>query len=353
MHSIAYSQDSNTYVQLKQHSACFEQGFEKQPASPPADLAFVHLVARGPCSENQTATRANNPNPLRIDDYLLLDQVDLSGTQYKAIHTTTQEELVCKVVNQNELWKTLSAYIRLDGDEHINQVQKVVTGREKAYIFFPKSYGNLHWYVRTKRRLREAEAQQLFRQVVEAVAECHEKGIVLHDLKLRKFVFKDAERTQLKLESLDDAVICDDEDDTLSDKHGCPAYVSPEILTAANRCYSGYAADAWSLGVMLFTMLAGRYPFHGLEPATLFAKIRRGDIDVPAWLSSKSRCLIRALLRPNPEERLTPADVLAHPWLKPGSLDVPLKCEAKVPDQIVPSGSSVSLYGTMNIQSNK
>lgn len=38
-------------------------------------------------------------------------------------------------------------------------------------------------------------------------------------------------RTELKLESLEDAVVLDSvEEDILSDKHGCPAYVSPEIL---------------------------------------------------------------------------------------------------------------------------
>lgn len=65
-------------------------------------------------------------------------------------------------------------------------------------------------------------------------------------------------RTTLKLESLEDAVVLDDpEEDLLQDKRGCPAYVSPEILRAS-RTYSGRAADMWSLGVILYTMLVGR-----------------------------------------------------------------------------------------------
>ena len=63
----------------------------------------------------------------------------------------------------------------------------------------------------------------------------------------------------IKLESLEDAVVLEDiDDDFLSDKHGCPAYVSPEILRGTTSKYSGRQADMWGLGVMLFTMLVGR-----------------------------------------------------------------------------------------------
>lgn len=62
----------------------------------------------------------------------------------------------------------------------------------------------------------------------------------------------------LKLETLEDAVVLNDpENDLLHDRRGCPAYVSPEILRAHTQ-YSGKAADMWSLGVILYTMLVGR-----------------------------------------------------------------------------------------------
>uniref|UniRef100_A0A1B0GL32 Protein kinase domain-containing protein n=1 Tax=Lutzomyia longipalpis TaxID=7200 RepID=A0A1B0GL32_LUTLO len=103
-------------------------------------------------------------------------------------------------------------------------------------------------------------------------------------------------------------------EDLLQDKRGCPAYVSPEILKA-NTTYSGKAADMWSLGVILYTMLVGRYPFNDSEHASLFAKISRGHFQVPECLTSKARCMIRALLRRDPEERITSDDILYHPWL--------------------------------------
>ena len=235
---------------------------------------------------------------------------------HRCLHIPSQEELVCKVVSRETGGQALlAAHYRVDGHPRINPIQEVVVGAKHIYLVFPPCHGDMHCYVRTRRRLREPNARHLFRQIVAAVHEAHEKGIVLRDLKLRKFVFTDESRTEVKLESLEDAVVLEDySDDLLSDKHGCPAYVSPEILRTNTR-YSGRAADMWGLGVMLYTMLVGRYPFHGAEHSGLFAKIRRGQFSLPDSLSSRAKCLIRALLRKEPGERITTEDVLVHPWL--------------------------------------
>jgi serine/threonine protein kinase len=38
--------------------------------------------------------------------------------------------------------------------------------------------------------------------------------------------------------------------------------MAPEVLTSsATRRYDGKAADVWALGVMLYTLVAGTYPF--------------------------------------------------------------------------------------------
>lgn len=113
------------------------------------------------------------------------------------------------------------------------------------------------------------------------------------------------------METLDDAVVLEDpDDDLLGEKHGCPAYVSPEVLTTETK-YSGKSADCWSLGVILFTMLAGRYPFHDPNPSCLIGKIRRGLFQVPNSLSRELKCVIASLLRREPTERMTAQDLLA------------------------------------------
>ena len=86
------------------------------------------------------------------------------------------------------------AHYRVAGSPYINAVKEVVRTDSKTYLIFPTPSTDLHSYVRTKRRLKEYQARHLFRQIVSAVHEAHSKGIVLRDLKLRKFVFNTESR---------------------------------------------------------------------------------------------------------------------------------------------------------------
>ncbi|XP_030409675.1 tribbles homolog 1 [Gopherus evgoodei] len=284
-----------------------------------------------PCAP---ASPGSAQSPSLIAGYLLLPLADREHVS-RALNIHTGQELRCKVFPLKHYQDKIRLYIQLPSHKNITGVVEVILGDTKAYVFLEKDFGDMHSYVRSCKRLREEEAAKLFKQIVSAVAHCHQSAIVLGDLKLRKFVFSTEERTQLRLENLEDTHIIKGEDDALSDKHGCPAYVSPEILNTTGT-YSGKSADVWSLGVMLYTLLVGRYPFHDSDPSTLFSKIRRGQFCIPDHVSPKARCLIRSLLRREPSERLTAPEILLHPWfeavLEPGYVDQDIGTS----DQIVP-----------------
>lgn len=88
----------------------------------------------------------------------------------------------------------LAAHYRLDAQPHVNPLHEVLVGDKHTYLVFPRAHGDLHSHVRARKRLREPEARRLFRQMAETVRACHDHGIVLRDLKLRKFVFADSQR---------------------------------------------------------------------------------------------------------------------------------------------------------------
>ena len=129
----------------------------------------------------------------KIGKYLILDR--LSGSSlHRAIDSETKQEYACRILEINRYREYVSPYFQIDSHQHINKVVEVLVGECFAYVIFEPSYGDLHSYVRSKRRLKEEEASRLFNQIVGAVCHCHDAGLVLRDLKLRKFVFQDKER---------------------------------------------------------------------------------------------------------------------------------------------------------------
>ncbi|XP_067164073.1 LOW QUALITY PROTEIN: tribbles homolog 3 [Apteryx mantelli] len=270
---------------------------------------------------------------LRLGPYVLLEPRD-GGRSYRAVHRSTEAEYSCRVYPAGSCQEALAPYGRLPPHPNVARVAEVIQGDRSAYVFFRAGHGDVHGHVRQREWLPEPEAARLFGQMAEAVARCHEHGLVLRDLKLRKFVFADRERTRLVLETLEDARVLSGPDDSLRDKRGCPAYVGPEILSSG-AAYSGKAADVRSLGVALYAVLAGRYPFQGAEPTLLFSKIRHGVFSMPEGLSSRARCLLRCLLRRDPAERLTARGVLLHPGSAPRGSRAPA-LPARRLDQVVP-----------------
>lgn len=55
--------------------------------------------------------------------------------------------------------------------------------------------------------------------------------------------------------------ICIPHDKLLNIFCGTPSYMAPEIVSKKN--YKGAATDCWALGILLFTLLCGHFPFRG------------------------------------------------------------------------------------------
>ena len=113
-------------------------------------------------------------------------------------------------------------------------------------------------------------------------------------------------------------------------------YVASEMLFP--NMYLGKAADIWSVGIILYYLLVGRYPFFDVNPRALFFKIRCGHYLIPNHVSHLVRSLVSSLLSYDPQQRPRAKTILEHPWMvNPPSTpeSVPL-----LQDQVVPTNSS-------------
>ncbi|XP_075160821.1 tribbles pseudokinase 2 [Haematobia irritans] len=282
------------------------------------------------------------PKHVSTDGFSSRHLVDMNMSNLKCTDIFTGDQYACKVIN--EPWhKVQEAYFKLQqesenlrssiyGHQLIREIKDIVPlNKHRTYIILapvqqaqsslPSNtingvYEDLHTYLREKHRLCETEARSLFHQICETVLVCHRNGIILRDLKLRRFFFIDEARTKLQYESLEGSMILDNpDDDTLSEKIGCPLYTAPELLCPSPH-YKGKPADMWALGVILYTMLVGHYPFFVKGNSNLISIIRQCFVQLPGHLSRSARWLLLALLRKNISDRVPIEHIFLSPWLK-------------------------------------
>ncbi|KAG5265877.1 hypothetical protein AALO_G00247320 [Alosa alosa] len=137
--------------------------------------------------------------------YVLLDC--LGNNILRAANMDTGKKLICKVFYFARYWESLAAYFQVPAHRNLSQIIDTVHGDTMVYVFFEHNYGDLHSCLRSVKKIREDEAARLFHQMVSAVVHCHDYGVVLKDLKLKSFVFKDEDRSYLKLDTLEDAYL--------------------------------------------------------------------------------------------------------------------------------------------------
>ena len=95
---------------------------------------------------------------------------------------------------------------------------------------------------------------------------------------------------------------------------GTSIYCSPEVIDNLydERC------DEWSCGVLMYILLCGEPPFYGETEEEIFDKVKKCEYSFsnPAFKKVSKNCkdLIRKLLEPKKQYRITARDALRHPF---------------------------------------
>lgn len=141
-----------------------------------------------------------------------------------------------------------------------------------------KAFINLQQYFIKAKRLTENEYLPIFRAIVGVVEKFHERNVIHRDLKLGNIILnRYTNKVTIVNFCLGKFLLT--EKGLLGDQRGSPAYVSPEVLSG--QPYIGKPIDVWALGVMLYMLVYGQFPFFESSPSMLFRKIRAGEFAFP------------------------------------------------------------------------
>jgi len=96
-----------------------------------------------------------------------------------------------------------------------------------------------------------------------------------------------------------------------SDRLFHPAYFPPEAIPWFGD-YDAILADSWALGILLYKMVAGRYPYMDNQ----YHRILLQPTPMPNFLSDSLKSLLYMLLQKDITKRILIKNVLHHPWCK-------------------------------------
>jgi len=173
--------------------------------------------------------------------------------------------------------------------------------------------GELFTILRSRRYFNEPTARFYAASVCEGFDYMHSHDIIYRDLKPENLVLDS--KGYLKIADFGFAKKISDKTYTLC---GTPDYLCPEIVTGQGH---GKGCDWWTLGILIYEMLASFPPFVADEPIETYRKIIRGRIRFPRYFSQEVRDLIRGLLHNKPTRRLGVLkggadNIRKHVWYK-------------------------------------
>ncbi|KAJ3398462.1 hypothetical protein HDU80_008889 [Chytriomyces hyalinus] len=274
--------------------------------------------------------------PLQASDYKTgrtLGQGSFASVK-EAVKLSTGEKFALKVISKK----------RMKGSEHLvrNEVrilQKVSKGHRHivtlhGYFETKTSLhlvmdlctgGELFEWIMTKGTFYEEDAAEIIRTVADCVAYLHEQNVVHRDIKPENLLFRSKDSlSELMITDFCLSKTLDPENSDLLLKStvGTPGYMAPEILRKQGH---GKPVDMWAIGVMTYFLLCGYFPFSvgagaGSDFNAGVDRVLRAEFAFEPkeyWLdiSNESKDFISRLIRLDPEERMTAADALKHPWM--------------------------------------
>uniref|UniRef100_A0A8C9WK75 non-specific serine/threonine protein kinase n=1 Tax=Scleropages formosus TaxID=113540 RepID=A0A8C9WK75_SCLFO len=250
-------------------------------------------------------------NVLFSDGYVVKEDIGMGSYSVckRCVHKATNTEFAVKVRGAPHYWLPSGVASVYDNGKQVFLVTELMRGGELLDRILKQKF------------FSEREASAVLYAITKTVEYLHSQGVVHRDLKPSNILYVDESGNPESLR------ICDfgfakqlrAENGLLMTPCYTANFVAPEVLKR-----QGYdeGCDIWSLGVLLYTMLAGFTPFaNGPEdtPDEILSRIGSGRFTIQGgnWdaVSDAAKDLVSKMLHVDPHQRLTAKQVLKHRWM--------------------------------------
>eukprot|EP01061_Rhynchopus_euleeides_P039033 TRINITY_DN6694_c0_g2_i1.p1 TRINITY_DN6694_c0_g2~~TRINITY_DN6694_c0_g2_i1.p1 ORF type:complete len:423 (+),score=116.80 TRINITY_DN6694_c0_g2_i1:310-1578(+) len=311
-----------------------------------------------------------------VGDYSLLGQLGKGGFSVvrHAVHRGTGREYACKILDQQKMnsdeqrsgrppgsWKQALcleiACMKVIKHRNVINVEEIMLTTRYVYIFMELSQcGTLFDRIkqcekRTGRQgIPDRESAIFVSQIVCGLRCIHGNGVAHRDLKPDNILL-----TREGIVKITDFGLCrlhkaslfrSAEDELEFSAVGTLQYLPPECLNHSK--HDAFKADLWSLGVVIYVMITGKFPFYDEETATLQRLICNGVKSITGLdtLTPEAQALVVSLIQVDPMQRASLADVWVADWLDEAVRDLG---EILANESVLPVGAV--LYGRHDLRS--
>eukprot|EP00929_Paragymnodinium_shiwhaense_P119936 TRINITY_DN91843_c0_g1_i1.p1 TRINITY_DN91843_c0_g1~~TRINITY_DN91843_c0_g1_i1.p1 ORF type:complete len:419 (-),score=64.87 TRINITY_DN91843_c0_g1_i1:327-1475(-) len=266
----------------------------------------------------------NEHNPSDVLECYELDSEPLGqgtfGVVFKGRHLMRPECIrAVKVAPKTAgAWDEVLLMASLD---HPNVVKLLETFEDKEHVYAVQELcegGDLFDRCIEEGCLEESQARPLMTQVLHAVHYIHSKGVCHRDLKPENFLLTSAgllNEAELKLIDFGCASRWFP-GKVMHTVAGTAAYMAPEVFDGRYQEF----VDEWSAGVMLFAMLLGDQPFHGLQGESEIGRPSASNFNLSFpechSISEEAKDVIRRLLTIKADERCRAGEALELAWFR-------------------------------------
>jgi serine/threonine protein kinase len=197
--------------------------------------------------------------------------------------------------------------------DHPNIIRYHGYMQEGTCVYMALDYaekGNLYSYIHKKKTpLTPQEIFRFFYQSCLAIQHVHEHDVMHRDIKPENLLLD----KDLNIKLCDFGWAAERIHDKRTTFCGTYEYMAPEIIY--KRPYD-YRIDVWSLGILLYELLHKEAPYKGRSLNEIHASLAKGPIVYGPHVDMQAKDLMQRILKPNPSDRPSISQILAHPWVR-------------------------------------